>query len=131
MEIQKILFPRVGRCTEEKLYFRQDRKGRTQYLYNNQKIDFEKGGKVWFDTYFNGLSVEKWGKYARIENISLKLKISGKFRVLLIRKSKCEYIRKNNIGICFAIKAATGFHNSLYRWMQQGDVHLCTGSIGG
>ena len=88
MEIQKILFPRVGRCTEEKLYFRQDRKGRTQYLYNNQKIDFEKGGKVWFDTYFNGLSVEKWGKYARIENISLKLKISGKFRVLLINKEK-------------------------------------------
>lgn len=34
------------------------------------------------------MSVEKWGKYARIENISLKLKISGKFRVLLINKEK-------------------------------------------
>ena len=95
MEIQKILFPQIGRCTEEELYFRLDRKDeksyekiRTQYLYKNQRIDFEKRGKAYFDTYFNGLSIEKWVKYTRIEHISLKIRISGKFRVLLINKEK-------------------------------------------
>lgn len=95
MEIQKILFPQIGRCTEEELYFRLDGKDkksyvekRIQYLYKNQRIDFEKQGKVLFDTYFNGLSIEKWEKYTKIENVSLKLKISGKFRVLLINKEK-------------------------------------------
>ena len=53
MEIQKILFPQIGRCTEEELYFRMDskfresqEKVRTQFLYEKQRIDFEKQGKI-------------------------------------------------------------------------------------
>ena len=104
MEIQKILFPQIGRCTEEELYFRLDskfresqEKVRTQFLYEKQRIDFEKQGKVWFDTYFNGLSIEKWVKYTNIDNVSLRLKISGKFRVFLINKEKVNVIVSEKI----------------------------------
>jgi len=95
MEIQKILFPQIGRCTEKELYFRLDKSEqgvieevKTQYSYENQIIQFDKYGKVWFDTYFNGLSIEKWTKYTAIKNVSLKLRISGKFKVILINKEK-------------------------------------------
>jgi GT2 family glycosyltransferase len=104
MEIQKILFPQIGRCTEEELYFRLDskfresqEKVRTQFLYEKQRIDFEKQGKVWFDTYFNGLSIEKWVKYTNIDSVSLRLKISGKFRVFLINKEKVNVIVSEKI----------------------------------
>lgn len=104
MEIQKILFPQIGRCTEEELYFRMDskfresqEKVRTQFLYEKQRIDFEKQGKVLFDTYFNGLSIEKWVKYTNIDNVSLRLKISGKFRVFLINKEKVNVIVSEKI----------------------------------
>lgn len=90
MEIQKILFPQIGRCTEKELYFRLDRteqgiieEVKTQYSYENQLIQFDRFGKVWFDTYFNGLSIEKWNKYTTVKNISLRLRISGKFKVIL------------------------------------------------
>lgn len=95
MEIQKILFPQIGRCTEKELYFRLDRteqgiieEVKTQYSYENQLIQFDRFGKVWFDTYFNGLSIEKWNKYTTVKNISLRLRISGKFKVILINKEK-------------------------------------------
>lgn len=131
MEIQKILFPQIGRCTEEELYFRLDEQNResheqirTQYLYKNQRIDFEKRGKAWFDTYFNGLSIEKWVKYTNIENISLKLKISGKFRVLLINKEKIninisekiisEYVLESNVPQDFIIPYIDGSSKGMY-----------------
>ena len=95
MEIQRILFPQIGRCTECGLYFRLDRpdsgsqeKVRTQYVIGDQKIGFERRGKVWFDTYFNGLSIEKWTKYTIVKDVSLKLNISGRFKVSLINKEK-------------------------------------------
>lgn len=95
MEIQRILFPQTGRCTERELYFRLDRKDsksrekiRTQHVLGNQEIVFERHGKAWFDTYFNGLSIEKWRKYTIVSNISLKIKISGSFKVSLVNKEK-------------------------------------------
>lgn len=49
MEIQRILFHQIGRCTECGLYFRLDRpdsgsqeKVRTQYVIGDQKIGFER-----------------------------------------------------------------------------------------
>ena len=53
MEIQKILFPQIGRCTEEELYFRMDskfresqEKVRTQFLYEKQRIDLDRKSVV-------------------------------------------------------------------------------------
>lgn len=95
MEIQRILFPQTGRCTERELYFRLDRKDsksrekiRTQYILGNQEIAFERRGIAWFDTYFNGLSIEKWTKYTIVKDVSVKIKISGRFKVSLVNKEK-------------------------------------------
>lgn len=90
MEIQKILFPRIGLCTEKALYFRTNTVGKIQYSYEKQTIEFDERGKVWFDTYFNGLSVEKWRKYTTVRNVFLRITISGKFKVLLISKEKLD-----------------------------------------
>lgn len=111
MNIQKILFPETGRCTEEELYFRSnrardyldERPGRRGGLVkdpfagNEKKVEFdsinktikvEKNGIVWFDTYFNGFSVEKWMRYTVVDNVSLKLTLSGKFKVTLLSEEK-------------------------------------------
>ena len=107
MEIQKILFPEVGRCTEKELYFRTEqecssvsgdipdeqtllkmRKKRWQRLKiikdrisaGGKKIRMQKGAVVTFDTYFNGFSIEKWKKYTVIGDVSVKLVLSGRFK---------------------------------------------------
>ncbi len=93
MDVQKILFPQVGRCTDREMYFRLERSGfgSNQMLFydnENQTILFRTGEKVWFDTYFNGFSIEKWKKYTILDNLTLKLELSGKFKVILLCKEK-------------------------------------------
>lgn len=110
MEIQKILFPEVGRCTEKELYFRTevensiDRdinirlnvQNKERIVFNNgeKKITLMENGIVAFDTYFNGFSFEKWKKYTVLKDVSLKLRLSGKFKITLITKEK---IKDDNI----------------------------------
>lgn len=90
MEIQKILFPEVGRCTEKELYFRTEQEcssvsedipyeqtlfenekkalaavennKKIEYLPEEKKIRMQKGAVVTFDTYFNGFSIENGKK---------------------------------------------------------------------
>ena len=110
MEIQKILFPEVGRCTEKELYFRTEQEcssvsgdipdeqtlfenekkalaavennKKIEYLPEEKKIRMQKGAVVTFDTYFNGFSIEKWKKYTVIGDVSVKLVLSGRFRAV-------------------------------------------------
>lgn len=84
MNIQKILFPEVGRCTETELYFRLGKK--TEYRGDKKRIAFKKNARVTFDTYFNGFSIEKWMKYTVLDNVSVNLCLSGKFKVTLLSK---------------------------------------------
>ncbi len=111
MKIQKILYPEVGRCMEQEMYFHFGGKidtsptrpwiieGTQAYKQTEQRnmerveldevqkvITFEKHGKIWFDTYFNGFSIQKWMKYTVLSEVSLKLTLSGKFRVTLYGK---------------------------------------------
>lgn len=86
MEIQKILFPEVGRCTEKELYFRTEQEcssvsedipyeqtlfenekkalaavennKKIEYLPEEKKIRMQKGAVVTFDTYFNGFQLK-------------------------------------------------------------------------
>ena len=80
MKLQKVLWPKQGLCTQEKLYihtnvidedfnFNRDEnhlKGNLNFV-NQSKVylmpgggfKLEKGGMVAFDTYFNGFSIEK------------------------------------------------------------------------
>ena len=86
MDIQKILFPEVGRCTETELYFRLGKK--TEYRGDKKSITFRKHAVVTFDTYFNGFSIEKWMKYTVLQQLALRLSLSGKFKVTLLGKEQ-------------------------------------------
>lgn len=86
MDIQKILFPEVGRCTETELYFRLGKK--TEYRGDKKSITFRKHAVVAFDTYFNGFSIEKWMKYTVLQELALRLSLSGKFKVTLLGKEQ-------------------------------------------
>lgn len=76
MELQQILFPEDEKCIEKELYFHTEGKAKV------------------FDTYFNAFSIEKWKKYTIVENIFLRLKLAGKFKVTLLSKEiKDENVR--------------------------------------
>ncbi len=94
MEIQKILFPEIDKCMEKELYYHLERKSeqsREDLAYcdcSKKKITFRRNAKVWFDSYFNGFSMEKWKKYTILDELSLKIVLSGKFKVVLIEREK-------------------------------------------
>eukprot|EP00828_Plagiopyla_frontata_P023437 TRINITY_DN30045_c0_g1_i1.p1 TRINITY_DN30045_c0_g1~~TRINITY_DN30045_c0_g1_i1.p1 ORF type:complete len:133 (-),score=18.17 TRINITY_DN30045_c0_g1_i1:49-447(-) len=89
MNLQTILFPKVGICTEEKMYFRKNKTGRNVY-YQPEKsvIEFARRTEISFDTYFNSFSIEKWKKYTKLDKLNLKLDLQGEFRVTLASKEK-------------------------------------------
>ncbi|MBQ9927582.1 MAG: glycosyltransferase family 2 protein [Lachnospiraceae bacterium] len=85
MKIQNLLLPELGICTEETLYFHRekDREREVSYIEAEKALAFREFGKIFFDSYFNGLSVEKWKKYTQIENINIHLYLQGCFEVTL------------------------------------------------
>lgn len=107
MILQNIIWPKKGVCTEEKLYFHANvidedfnidrdenhKKSNMNYV-NYQRISEIKGGglsldrfgKVAFDTYFNGLSIEKWKKYTIVNQVSATVEIEGHFLITLCSK---------------------------------------------
>ena len=89
MNLQKILFPKVGVCTEQDMYFRLSLKEEKAYYQpENDRIEFSKRAEVYFDTYFNSFSIEKWKKYTKLDKVKLKLELQGSFRITLARKEK-------------------------------------------
>lgn len=86
MILQHLLMPQAGICTQQEMYFRLDRKVRQSE--NQRALTFERRGVAWFDTYFNGFSVEKWKKYTLINEVSVTLFLKGKFEVRLFSKEK-------------------------------------------
>lgn len=86
LELQKILFPKVGVCTESKMYYRL--KGKVFLAYESEGLVFKKQGRAFFDTYFNGFSMGKWKKYTILDKLVLKIKIAGKFNIQLYTEEK-------------------------------------------
>ena len=86
MNLQTILFPKVGICTEEEMYFRK--KNSTYFEPEENSLCLENRAVVNFDTYFNSFSIEKWKKYTKLGELKLKLKLKGEFRVTLLSKEK-------------------------------------------
>lgn len=78
--LQHLLFPEVGFCVDEKMYFRT-KYNKTRYFLSNPEIIMNNNEEVTFDTYFNSFSMNKWGRYTSINHISLAIEISGKFIV--------------------------------------------------
>lgn len=86
MILQNLILPSPETCTEEKMYFR--RNGAVDYTWAQKVIQIHPGGSVFFDTYFNSLSIGKWGKYTRINEVYLTLRFTGKMRITLLRKER-------------------------------------------
>ena len=87
IEIQPILWPRAGICTEESLYFRRDA-AKTAYIPGQDALVFQENGTASFDTYFNGFSYAKWKKYTALPALALRLQTRGEFQVTLFG---CQY----------------------------------------
>ena len=79
MLLQKLLWPRVGICTEDRLYYRMKA---PSFRDEGDILRIEQGERVCFDTYFNSVSADKWRRYTAAQNFSLRLKLSGKLRAV-------------------------------------------------
>lgn len=80
MQLQKLLWPHVGICTESQLYYRLD--GHC-FRDDGDVLCIAKGETVRFDTYFNSVSADKWRRYTAAQNFSLRVLLCGRLRVLL------------------------------------------------
>lgn len=72
--LQNILFPNLDVCCEQELYYRSK-----NAILLKDRIILNRGCNCQFDTYFNSFSIGKWRKYSKINNLSLNLKLKGKF----------------------------------------------------
>lgn len=91
MNLQDILWPKDGICTDMEMYFHSNYKINLIKKEDKREgtcILFRRGGVVTTDTYFNSLSVEKWKKYTEIQDVSLTLTVQGSFLVSLCWKQK-------------------------------------------
>lgn len=91
MILQPILFPNTRICEKRDLYFRPNKK--TTFKMDSRAIQFNKGGIVKFNTYFNSFSLNKWKAYTSIENLIIHLHAHGRF-VINVRRA---YIKDNNL----------------------------------
>lgn len=93
LKLQNILFPEIGICDQEKLYYRINNK--VHLNREKRALDFEKRGAASFDTYFNSFSIEKWKKYTQIGQVRLVLVLQGEFEIALQNKEKTNKIISN------------------------------------
>ena len=86
MILQNIVFPSIDTCTEEQMYFRRyGEPGEIEFSWCSDHIKLNKNASISFDTYFNGISAEKWCKYTKVRKVRLNVKITGKFRLTIVR----------------------------------------------
>lgn len=90
MKIQNLLLPKVGVCTEQGLFYHRElKKEREIELIEKEGVlVFSKDSQLFFDAYFNNLSVEKWKKYSVIKKFSLVLYLKGDFEVRLVNNER-------------------------------------------
>lgn len=122
-EIQPLLWPRPGICTDEAMFFRRD-PVKTSYTYGKDAIFFELNGTAFFDTYFNSFSVSKWETYTIHAELFLKLKFRGRFQVRLL-----GYQYRNAAVIpytfdTFVIESDSG-DEAVFRFIQRQECILC------
>lgn len=90
MKLQNLLLPKAGVCCQIEMYIRMN--DRVRLTDCNRTLTFRNDGICSFDTYFNGLSIEKWLKYTEVKQISLVLKLEGSFEIQLVSKEKIHGI---------------------------------------
>lgn len=87
MILQHMLMPRAGICNQQDMYIRADKK-KVHLMDEHQTMQFKQFGIAWFDTYFNGFSIEKWRKYTKVNQVFVTLSLKGKFEIQLCSKEK-------------------------------------------
>ena len=86
MKLQNLLMPQAGLCMQQDMYFRLNKKVHVSDC--QQSLTFRKQGIAWFDTYFNGFSIEKWKKYTVVREVAVTLLLKGRFELQLCSKEK-------------------------------------------
>ena len=77
MILQNIEMPVDDICDKYELYFHAEE----NVYYEEGRLLFDKTGVCSFDTYFNGVSIDKWNKYTNVGKITARINIKGKFKV--------------------------------------------------
>ena len=94
MILQEILFPSVAVCPREKMYYTGD----NLVVYMDQEYcDIHEGATLSSKSYFNSFSIGKWKKYTVIDNLSLRLTLTGNFRVSVRHACKMNNSIKDKI----------------------------------
>ncbi|MDO4866021.1 MAG: hypothetical protein Q4C10_05650 [Clostridia bacterium] len=93
--LQELLFPDMETCPNFDMYFRADADRKHAYADPEaESIVVPQWCTLDLDTFFNSFSIGKWVTYTRLENLRLRLELSGTFRVQLIHwqrlRGKCE-----------------------------------------
>ena len=99
MILQNLVFPKIGICTEEKLYF-NEAKGDGFYNYEYNKLQLKAGEKIRFGTYFNSFLADRWKRYTNITDVALNLKGEGQGILKIYRYSSfngLELIKSQNL----------------------------------
>ena len=119
MKIQNLLFPKVGVCSEQGLFFRKEKGYDREVFFNDEEqiLTFNNMGLCTFDTYFNSLSVSKWRKYTTAYDFSLCVKIKGRFEITLFN----SILRTRNM-FDDCDESAAVRNNIVYRRIIQSDV---------
>lgn len=98
LKLQNILLPSPETCTEQALYFRCSENAAVSET-DEGGIRIPEKTTLVFDTYFNGLSIEKWHKYTGVREVSLTVRLQGEFRlVLMTRILEGETVRTEILG---------------------------------
>lgn len=77
--IQELLFPGLELFSTEEMYVRLQ--GRVCVRLASRCLEFQVGGKVFLDTYFNAVSVSVWKQATTVDSLQLKLIGRGRFLI--------------------------------------------------
>lgn len=86
MLLQNIVFPKIGICTEEGLYYRGNERD-CYYDYEQEKLVVSAGGVAQFNTYFNSVLGNRWKKYTTIKDLGIVLAGEGRGILNVYRES--------------------------------------------
>ena len=78
--VQKFIYQNFQFGAKEALYYRI-KNDYVQAVPSQAYFEFQKGGRVEFDTYFNALTIHKWKKYCNIPTLFFKIQGAGRFKV--------------------------------------------------
>jgi galactofuranosylgalactofuranosylrhamnosyl-N-acetylglucosaminyl-diphospho-decaprenol beta-1,5/1,6-galactofuranosyltransferase len=94
--VQELTFPDPKICTSPELYFHTTS---DCIVDTDSKIVFlRKNGILDLGTYFNSFSIDKWKKYTCLSNVSILLRLKGKFKIDVYTFVICSGTNSTGLG---------------------------------